>query len=215
MSASLPDGAKLFLGTEIAPAKQITAITNANPPVATCTGHGYDNGDLIIVKSGWNGLNDRVFRVANKDTNTFELEGANTTNTTNFPPGAGVGSAQEIIQRQQIDQVIGFSMTGGEQQYVTYAFLEEDFERNLPSVFSAQSIEVRIADDPANGGFIALTALERQKLNRPLQLVLPNGSMLLYYGTVSFSSTPSVTKGEVMSCPMTLSLQGPPTRINA
>lgn len=215
MSASLPDGSKLFLGVEFAPAKQITAITNANPPVATCTGHGYDDGDLIIVKSGWNGLNDRVFRVANSDTNTFELEGADTTNTTNFPAGSGVGSAQEIVQQQQIDQVLEFSMTGGEQQYVTYAFLEEDFERNLPSVFSAQSIEVRVADDPTNAGFIALTALERQKLNRPLQLVLPNGSMLLYYGTVSFSSTPSVTKGEVMSCPMTLSLQGPPTRINA
>lgn len=213
MSASLVDGAKLFLGTEFGTPKTITAISNADPAVVSCTGHGFDDGDLVIIKSGWNGLNDRVFRVSGSDVGTFELEGIDTSNVANFPAGGGVGSATEVTNQQQIDQVLEFSMTGGEQQYVTFAYLEEDFERNLPSVFSAQSIEIRIADDPSNAGFKALAQLERQKLIRPLRVSLSNGSTLLYYGTVSFTSTPSMTKGEVMSCPATFSLQGPPVRV--
>lgn len=213
MAAGLPDGAKLFLGTELGTEKAITAVTNGEPPKATAAGHGFDDGDFIVLRSGWNGMNERVARVINSDAGTFELEGINTVNLTNFPAGAGVGGATEITRWQQIDQVLQFSMTGGEQQYVTFAFLEEDFERNLPSVFSARTIEIRVADDPNNAGFQELQNLEGQKLMRPLRVELPNGSTLLYNGVVSFSSTPTLTKGEVMSCPATISLQGPPTRV--
>lgn len=213
MAAGLPDGAKLFLGTELGTEKAITAVTNGKPPKATAAGHGFDDGDFIVLRSGWNGMNERVARVINSDAGTFELEGINTVNLTNFPAGAGVGGATEITRWQQIDQVLEFSMTGGEQQYVTFAFLEEDFERNLPSFFSARTIEIRVADDPNNAGFQELQNLEGQKLMRPLRVELPNGSTLLYNGVVSFSSTPTLTKGEVMSCPATISLQGPPTRV--
>lgn len=213
MAAGLPDGAKLFLGVAFGTEKSTTVVTNGKPPVVTAAGHGFDDGDFVIMRSGWNALNERVTRVNNADTSTFEIEGINTANATNFPAGSGVGGATEITQWQQIDQVLEFNMSGGEQQYVTFAYLEEDFERNLPSVFSARTIEVRLADDPNNLGFQALQELEGQKLTRPLRVELPNGSTLLYNGTVSFSSTPTLSKGEVMSCPLTFSLQGQPTRL--
>lgn len=213
MAAGLPDGAKLFLGVAFGTEKPTTVVTNGKPPVVTSSGHGFDDGDFVAMRSGWNGMNERVTRVANKTADNFEAEGVNTLNETTFPPGSGIGGATKIIQWQQIDQILEFSMSGGEQQYVTFAFLEEDFERNLPSVFSARTIEVRVADDPDNLGFQALQELEGQKLTRPLRVELPNGSTLLYNGTVSFSSTPTLSKGEVMSCPLTFSLQGQPTRL--
>lgn len=53
----------------------ISGITQANPGVVTVTGHPYVNGDEIFIAGvvGMTEVNDRVFRVANVTTNTFEL----------------------------------------------------------------------------------------------------------------------------------------------
>ncbi len=55
--------------------QNITAITNADPVVATVAGHGYSNGDEIYVNSvgGMTELNNRNFKVQNVTTDTFEL----------------------------------------------------------------------------------------------------------------------------------------------
>ena len=112
----------------------------------------------------------------------------------------------------QIAQVLSFEMSGGDQQFATFSFLEEDFERQLPTVTSARSIRIGIADDPTLAGFQALKALEGKRIMRALRLNLPNGAILLYNGIVAFNSTPTLTKGNVMEVSASFSLQGPPTR---
>ena len=54
----------------------ITGITTANPPVVTASGHGYSDGDRIYIKGvvGMTELNNVLFTVNNKTTNTFELQ---------------------------------------------------------------------------------------------------------------------------------------------
>lgn len=61
--------------------RTITGITNANPGVVTCPGHGYTNGQLVSIQSvgGMTQLNWRYFAVANATANTFQLQGENTT----------------------------------------------------------------------------------------------------------------------------------------
>lgn len=56
-------------------AKTITGATQANPVVITSNAHGFRNGDDVEVwgVGGMTELNNRRFRVANKTTNTFEL----------------------------------------------------------------------------------------------------------------------------------------------
>lgn len=213
MAAGLPDGAKVFLATSYSSSKSVSAVTNADPAKVTATGHSFDDGDYVVLISGWQGLNERVFKIDNKATNDFELVETDTTDTDMFPATEGVGSAVKINTWQQITQVVNFSMTGGDQQYATFSFLEEDFERQLPTVVSARSIEMGIADDPTQLGFQALAALEGKKMTRALRLALPSGSELLYNGVLAFNSTPSLTKGEVMVVTATFSLQGAPTRI--
>ena len=53
----------------------ISGITQADPAVVTATGHGYSNGDHVIISSvtGMVEVNGKTFIVANKTTNTFEL----------------------------------------------------------------------------------------------------------------------------------------------
>ena len=72
----------------LAAAKTITAITKANPGVATSTAHGYSNGEIVFLTiSGMYQLNDKPVRVANVTANTFELEGVDTTLFETFSSG--------------------------------------------------------------------------------------------------------------------------------
>jgi hypothetical protein len=54
--------------------KAITAITVATPPVVTSNGHGYNNGDIIVIR-GVTGMLEanNTWSVQNKTANTYEL----------------------------------------------------------------------------------------------------------------------------------------------
>ena len=56
--------------------KTITGITQANPAVVTASSHGYSNGDEVVITgvSGMTEVNNKRFLVADKTTNTFELQ---------------------------------------------------------------------------------------------------------------------------------------------
>ena len=72
----------------LAAADTISGITKANPGVVTATSHGLSNGDYVFLSvSGMHQLNDRVVRVANVATNTFELEGVDTSAFDTFSSG--------------------------------------------------------------------------------------------------------------------------------
>ena len=55
--------------------KTISGATKASPVVITATGHGFADGDKIYIDNikGMTQLNGKIFNVANKTTNTFEL----------------------------------------------------------------------------------------------------------------------------------------------
>lgn len=212
MAARLPDGAIVSLATTMGTAKTVSAITNASTGVATSTSHGFTDGDLVIMSSGWSNLDNRIVRVDNSATNAFDIEGVDTSSTTLFPTGSGTGTATEITAFTQITQIMGFTTSGGDQQFATYSFLEQNFETQIPTISSAQTITIDIADDPSLAGYIALKAASDARATRGLKIAMPDGSFILYYGYVTLNETPSVTKGAVMQVKATFSLLGRPVR---
>lgn len=215
MAYSIPDGSTVHLATTLGADVAITSITNASPAVATAAGHSLAAGDLVVIKSGWQRLNERVFRVANPTAGTFELEGMDTTNTNAFPVGSSSGSAQPISNWEQIAQVIGISTSGGDQQFVTVSPLESEFEIQIPSITSAQSISMDIGDDPTLAGYQAIKAASDARAIRPLKLVNKNGSVIYYNGYVSMNETPTKNKGQVDTVKATFALQSRPVRYAA
>lgn len=212
MAVSLPDGATIAIATTYGSVKTVTAVTNANPGVVTSAAHGLLNGAFYELKSGWQKISDRVFKAANVATNALDVTGIDTTDTNRFAAGTGVGSLREITAWTQIPQILEFTTSGGDQQFANFSFLEEDYERQLPTVTSAQSIQIGIGDDPSLPGYQALKAAGEARAIRALKVTLPNGAVLLYNGFVSFNETPTLTKGSVMQVRATISLQGRPTR---
>lgn len=215
MAAALPNGVIFSLGSGIGAAVAVTALTNAAPPVATATGHGYADNDIVLLTSGWGRINERVFKVDQLSADTFSLLGQDTSSTTVYPAGTGVGSAKKVTAWTQVTQVTGLTSSGGEMQFANYSFLEEDFERQLPTQASAQSLTLTIADDPTLSGYTALKAAAETRALTPLRATLPNGSIILYAGILSFNETPTMTKNEVMTVTATFSLQGRPVRYAA
>lgn len=212
MSVSLPNGVTLALATTYASAKNVTALTNYDPAQATSNAHGYSDGDFLEVTSGWAKLNQRVVRVDNPATNTFELEGIDTSSTTSYPAGTGTGTVRKITAFTQITQVLDVTTAGGEMQFTTYSFLEQDFETQLPTQSSPQTITINVADDPTLSGYVALKEAAEARDIRALKVTFPNGAVLLYNGYVSFNETPSMTKNEVMAVTATFSLLSRPVR---
>ncbi len=215
MAVSLPNGAVVSIASAYAASVTITAVSNSNPAVATAAGHGLTAGDIVEITSGWSRLNSRVARVANVTTDSFELEGINTTSTNLYPTGGGAGSARKVSTWQQITQVLEFTTSGGEQQFVTYSFLEEDVEHQIPTVKSASSFAMTIGDDAELPWYSILSDANDDRIPRAVSVVLPSGSAIFYNGYVTLNKTPTLTKNELMGLQSTVSLTSEPMRYAA
>nr|WP_286948256.1 phage tail protein [Pseudomonas sp. UBA6718] len=212
MSVSLPNGAVVAIASAYAAAKTISAISNAASASCSSTAHGYTAGDILEITSGWSRLNGRIVRVASATTDAFVLEGIDTTSTSLYPTGGGAGTARKITTWQQITQVLEFTTSGGEQQFVTYSFLEEDVEHQIPTVKSASSFAMTIGDDASLPWYALLSTANDDRIPRAVRVTLPSGSSILYNGYVTLNKTPTLTKNEIMGLQSTVSLTSEPVR---
>lgn len=213
MAVSLPNGAVIHMASGYAAWKNMTALTNANPGVATLeASHGVITGDIIEVESGWSRVRGRAVRAGTVATNSVPLEGIDTTLTSIYPAGSGAGRVRVISGWTQIQQVMNSTSSGGEQQFTEYQFLEDDAQRRIPTTKSAAGLTLTIADDPTLPGYILAAAANDDRLPRAIRVTLPSGSKILYNAYVTLNQTPSLTVNELMAVEMTLSLVGSPTR---
>lgn len=212
MSVSLPNGITLALATAYGSPLTVSALTNANPAVATSTAHGLSDADIVVVTSGWQKLNDRAVRVSGSTTNAFDYEGIDTSSTTLYPAGSGTGSVKKVNTFTQISQILDCQTSGGDMQFANYSFLEQDFETQLPTQASPMTINLTIADDATLAGYAALKAAAEARDVRVLKCTFPNGSIILYNGYVSFNETPTMTKNQVMGVKATFNLLSKPVR---
>ncbi len=211
MAVSLPNGIILALATAYASAITVTAASNAAECVLTAT-NALALGDIVEYTSGWSNANLRLFRVKSPTGTNLVLEGFDTTSTTLFPAGSGGGSIRKINTWTQIQQVMDLTSSGGDPQYQTYSFLEDNYDRQIPTTTSAQSLAINIADDPTLPGYAAMKAAALSRVVTGLRAALPQGGFLFYNGIVAFDETPTMSKGNVMQCKGGFALQGKPVR---
>lgn len=212
MAVSLPNGSTVSIASGYGPTKNITAITNADPGVATSAAHGFTDGDYIDIVSGWARLTDRIVRVDDATSGTFELEGIDTSSTTLYPAGGGTGTAREITGWTQLAQILDSTSEGGEQQFWTGQFLEGDREIRIPTTKSAAGINFQIADDPSLPGYQLAKVANDDREPRAVLVTLSNGQKLLYKAYISLGLIPSLTVNQAMTVQVTLSLMGDPVR---
>lgn len=213
MAVNLPDGAVVSIASGYNAASNMTALSNADPAVATLeAAHGIEQGDIIELTSGWSRLGGKVVRAGSVSTNDVDLDGINTSDSAKYPAGSGTGSVREVSTWAQITQVLEFATQGGEQQFATFSFLEDSFERQIPTNKSAASITMRIGDDQSLPWYGVLVAADEDRQPRALRIALPSGAVIYYNVYVSINKTPSLSQGEVMALSATFSFVNEPVR---
>jgi len=196
--SQVPTGSTFFVASTIAAAKTVSSVTNATEAVATSTAHGYSNGDIVIMFSGWGRLNKRAFRIKSVTTDTFVLEGCDTSSTTFFPAGSGIGTVQKISTWTQVTTVMNPKTNGGDPKKVTYKFIESDVEYSINDGFAATDYEIELdADSIGGAGYTALKSLTDLQTDTVLRIITKSGSFNLIPCTVALNESVQMQEGQI------------------
>lgn len=211
----LPNGSVLEIASTLGTAVPFTALTNAKPPVASAVGHSIDADDILLISSGWALINDRTAKAANVTTDAFSLAGLDTTNTDRYTAGAGIGSVVPVSGWTQISKVTGFTVSGGEQQFLTVGYLENDDDLQFPTNRNPISVSVTVEDQPTALYVPVVEGYDDSKELTVIRLKLPGGGQILMPGYVSITSTPTMERNQLMTRTISVGLSGRPTRYSA
>lgn len=209
----LPNGATVAIESGRGAAKAISAFTNANPGVMTLeASHGVATGEPFVVYNSWSKTNGRVFKAGTVATNDVPVSGLDTTLTSLYSAGSGIGTVQEITGFTQIVGVVNPTSEGGEQQYTTVQALEDEVQTRLPTVRSPYGLNFQVADNTALAWYALAKVASDTGNDIAIRVTLKNGNLLFYNGILTLDETPSLTINEAMLLSVSLSLQGKPTR---
>lgn len=210
MAWYFPEGTKLFYSTTFASAKTISAVTNASPASATSASHGYSDSDEVLFLSGWEEVNEGVFKVDQIDANTFTFLGMNSTSTTLYPAGSGTGTTQKISGWVEVPQVLTIGQSGGGAKFATISPLasRQDIRRNIG--FDAAGLDFTMGWDPDNATYLAMLALSRVSESVALKILVSGIAPIYGYGQLSVRETPNLTKGNVVDVPGSISMNSRP-----
>ncbi len=137
----------------LASAKTITAITKANPGVVSSTAHGYSNGDYVLMTvQGMYQVNYRVFRVSAVATDSFSLEGEDTTNYATFSSG----SCQKITFGTSLATLTNINASGGDFDFIDTTTIHDSIKTQVPGLPNPSNYTFQILLGPVRFGAIAL-----------------------------------------------------------
>ena len=196
--AQVPTGTTFFIASTFASPKTTTAVSNATEAVVTSAAHGFANGDIVEITSGWGRINRRIFRIKGVATDTFTLEGQDTTNTTFFPTGSGAGSVRKVTNWTQITSVMNPQSQGGDPRTVTYRFIESDVDYSINDGFNATSYTLEMdADSIGSLGYAALKTLTEVQTDTCLRINTRNGAVIYQPCTVVLNEAVRMQDGQI------------------
>jgi hypothetical protein len=211
MSFNFAEGTRLHYSNTLASPVTVTAVTNANPAVATATSHGLVDGDVVLFSSGWDGANDRVFVVNQLTVDTFEFNGLDTSSTALFPAAGGVGTVRKISNWVEVPQLLDITMSGGEPRFTTISLLASRNDIQVATGFNAATINFTLAHDPTNQVQKDLVAITEVLGKAAIRLLIGGSAPLYGYGNLALSSMPTMSRNQVNQVSGALSLGGRPT----
>jgi hypothetical protein len=183
-------GSAFAITTGLASAKAISNITNADPPVFTATAHGYSNADEVLLVVDWEDFNYSIIRVSNQATNTFEVAGYDSTNTTFYPQGSDSGNAYKISGWQSLGQILGITPQGGDARYEELAPFDKRNGVRIATGFNPSSFEMELGFDDSRTDQTLLLAASRAQEKLGFRFTLSGPTYAYAYGTVSCSALP-------------------------
>lgn len=191
--------------TLLAAPKVITAITKANPAVATSTAHGLTNGTVVLLKvNGMRQLDYLVVRVANTAAGTFELEGVDSTTFDTFTSG----TAEAVTLGANASTFQDVSASGGEAAAIAISTIHDDQDFEIPGNRSPIVFTFGSLWDPADPALLALKKFDDVKTPCVIELTFATGAKIFMAAFASASLAPTGSSGQPVTTPVSLRLRG-------
>jgi len=209
-------GLKMSMESAIAASKAIATLTNAAPGVVGIVGHGYTDGDILLVEcEGIDELNGRLFVVFNSATDTFELAdvggaaGISTLAMGTFTSG----TVKLVTLGTSVSGVQEFAPAGGDPKFVDTTTVHDKTSKQIVVGANAQSFGLTFQWDPANTAQAAMLAAYAAAASKGFKILWPNGTFMLFYGSVGFTGMTGGASQGVTTTPAAISLEGAPTYV--
>lgn len=207
MAYTFPEGAAIYFSSTFAAAKAVSAITNADPAVATANSHGYTDDDEVLFESGWEDATDAVYKIEETSVNALNVHGLVSTDTDFFPAGSGTGNMYKISSWVAIPQVLTISTSGGDPRFTTISPLAKRNSINVPTGFNATSITLSLGHDASNANYQTMLSVSRSLTKVAFKLVM-SGSVVYGYGYLAVSEVPALNVGQPNTVQASFSLLG-------
>lgn len=196
MAISISTGATVAIASTYGAAVNMTAISNANPAVATlAAAHGVVVGDFIeVITSGWGRIQGRLFRVSAVATNDVTLEGLNTTSTTIYPAAGGTGTVRRITAWTNLSQLQSIAISGGDQQYADITAIDDLIQKQIPTTRNPYTVAMTAFFDPALAWWTAVRNAQAGGAPVGFRIVLPSGNRTVCNGYWTLAEVPNVAR---------------------
>ena len=193
----------------IAAAKTITSITNANPGVVTATGHGFENGDIIYLDiQGMHQVNEKAVRVAGKTTDTFQLEGVDTTLFDTYVSG----SAAKVTLGTSVTTATTISSSGGDFDFIDTTTIHQNAKSQMPGLPNSATFTMDHIWDASDAGLLAMKAASDAQAKRVFKFQFGTGGRVLYFaGYVGCSMLPGGQAQGLVTTNAVITMNGTPT----
>lgn len=193
----------------LAAAKTITAITKASPGVVTSASHGYSNGDIVFLSiSGMYQLNDKAVRVAGVTTDTFQIEGVDTTSFETFSSG----TAEKVTLGTSITTATNVTVSGGNFEFIDATTIHGNSKTQIPGLPEATSFQMDHIWDISDTGLLALKSASDNQSKRVFKFTFgTGGQIMLFAGYVGASLLPAGAGQQLVTTPTVITMNGTPT----
>lgn len=201
---------QISIESALSAANTITAVSKANPAVATSNGHALATGDYFRTDiEGMYQIDDRVFRASAVSSNSFALEGEDSSLYDTFTSG----NAKVITFGTTMATVRGLTAGGGDFDFIDITTVHDNIRKQVPGLPQASNYSLENLWDASDTALIALkTAADNQSLKAfKFAFAGGTGPKVVFLGYVGATLLPTGTAQDVVVTPVTITMFGRPT----
>jgi hypothetical protein len=192
----------------IASGKTISAISKASEGVVSCTANGYSDGDYVLISAlGMWQVDGLVVRVKSAVTDSFTMEGVDTTNFDDFVSG----DAEKITFGTSLSTITGVTGSGGDFNFIDITTIHDNVKRQIPGVANAMSYSMESLWDTSDTALIALKVASDSQAQRAFKFTFSSGQIMVFNGYVGTPLIPGGNTQDKVTTKIDITAFGRPT----
>jgi Phage tail tube protein, TTP len=199
-------GVRVELGATYGSAIPVSAVTLANPGVATSTAHGQADATVGYFDSvtGMVQLNGQGVRIDAPTTNNFTLQGLNTTQF----PAYTAGNFFPVLTWSTLAEATSYAIGGGDAAKLDTTTLIDVIQQQENGLLAPQTLSLNvIAQTVPSAAMQLVQAAAQAGTKLVVRITHPDGSVRVCYGEPSFPGE-DVQQGAVGTGSLTFSVKG-------